>query len=146
MGGDRQSTWEHMAPTNNKPCAQHTETSGGQPGHTSRIVTGRSFHQMGTVHDVLNMDIFLTQTHCTFLTKTVIFSFSVAQRITASHVLVSGFHSSENKVQKLSPGTKGTNMHHLGTNMYPLRAYMLPLRVNKVYQSTFFLTVCLHGQ
>ncbi len=22
MGGDRQSTWEHMAPTNNKPCAQ----------------------------------------------------------------------------------------------------------------------------
>ncbi len=39
MGGDRQSTWEHMAPTNNKPCAQHTETSGGQPGHTSRTVT-----------------------------------------------------------------------------------------------------------
>ncbi len=38
MGGDRQSTWEHMAPTN-KPCAQHTETSGGQPGHTSRTVT-----------------------------------------------------------------------------------------------------------
>ncbi len=37
--GDRQSTWEHMAPTNNKPCAQHTETSGGQPGHTSRTVT-----------------------------------------------------------------------------------------------------------
>ncbi len=28
-----------MAPTNNKPCAQHTETSGGQPGHTSRTVT-----------------------------------------------------------------------------------------------------------
>ncbi len=26
MGGDRQSTWEHMAPTNNKPCALHTET------------------------------------------------------------------------------------------------------------------------
>ncbi len=26
--------------TNNKPCAQHTETtSGGQPGHTSRTVT-----------------------------------------------------------------------------------------------------------
>ncbi len=39
MGGDRQSTWEHMAPTNNKPCALHTETSGGQPGHTSRTVT-----------------------------------------------------------------------------------------------------------
>ncbi len=39
MGGDRQSTWEHTAPTNNKPCAQHTETSGGQPGHTSRTVT-----------------------------------------------------------------------------------------------------------
>ncbi len=39
MGGDRQSTWEHMAPTNNKPCAQHTETTGGQPGHTSRTVT-----------------------------------------------------------------------------------------------------------
>ncbi len=39
MGGDRQSTWEHMAPTNNKPCAQHTETSGGQPRHTSRTVT-----------------------------------------------------------------------------------------------------------
>ncbi len=39
MGGDRQSTWEHVAPTNNKPCAQHTETSGGQPGHTSRTVT-----------------------------------------------------------------------------------------------------------
>ncbi len=39
MGGDRQSTWEHMAPTNNKPCAQQTETSGGQPGHTSRTVT-----------------------------------------------------------------------------------------------------------
>ncbi len=43
MGGDRQSTWEHMAPTNNKPCAQHTETSGGQPGHTSRTVTVISF-------------------------------------------------------------------------------------------------------
>ncbi len=29
-----------MAPTtNNKPCAQHTEISGGQPGHTSRTVT-----------------------------------------------------------------------------------------------------------
>ncbi len=29
-----------MAPTtNNKPCVQHTETSGGQPGHTSRTVT-----------------------------------------------------------------------------------------------------------
>ncbi len=30
-----------MAPTTttNKPCAQHTETSGGQPGHTSRTVT-----------------------------------------------------------------------------------------------------------
>ncbi len=41
MGGDRQSTWEHMASTNNKPCAQHTETSGGQPGHTSRTVTER---------------------------------------------------------------------------------------------------------
>ncbi len=41
MGGDRQSTWEHMAPTNNKPCAQHTETSGNQPGHTSRTVTPR---------------------------------------------------------------------------------------------------------
>ncbi len=40
MGGDRQSTWEHMAPTNNKPCALHTETSGGQPWHTSRTVTG----------------------------------------------------------------------------------------------------------
>ncbi len=39
MGGDRQSTWEHMAQTNNKPCAQHTETFGGQPGHTSRTVT-----------------------------------------------------------------------------------------------------------
>ncbi len=39
MGGDRQSTWEHMAPTNNKPCALHTETSGGQPGQTSRTVT-----------------------------------------------------------------------------------------------------------
>ncbi len=25
MGGDRQSTWEHMAPTNNKPCAQHRD-------------------------------------------------------------------------------------------------------------------------
>ncbi len=42
MGGDRQSTWEHMAPTN-KPCAQHTETSGGQPGHTSRTVTERTW-------------------------------------------------------------------------------------------------------
>ncbi len=29
-----------MAPaTNNKPCAQHTDTSSGQPGHTSRTVT-----------------------------------------------------------------------------------------------------------
>ncbi len=29
-----------MAPTtNNKPCAQHTETSGGRSGHTSRTVT-----------------------------------------------------------------------------------------------------------
>ncbi len=28
-----------MAPTtNNKPYAQHTETSGGKPGHTSRTV------------------------------------------------------------------------------------------------------------
>ncbi len=43
MGGDRQSTWEHMAPTNNKPCALHTETSGGQPGHTSRTVTDLGF-------------------------------------------------------------------------------------------------------
>ncbi len=25
MGGDRQSTWEHMAPTNNKPCTQHRD-------------------------------------------------------------------------------------------------------------------------
>ncbi len=39
LGGDRQSTWEHMPPTNNKPCPLHTETSGGQPGHTSRTVT-----------------------------------------------------------------------------------------------------------
>ncbi len=29
-----------MTPTtNNKPCAQHTETSGSQPGHISRTVT-----------------------------------------------------------------------------------------------------------
>ncbi len=29
-----------MAPTtNNKPCAQHTETSGGRSGHLSRTVT-----------------------------------------------------------------------------------------------------------
>ncbi len=29
-----------MAPTtSNKPCAQHTEISGAQPGHTSRTVT-----------------------------------------------------------------------------------------------------------
>ncbi len=36
MGGDRQSTWEHMAPTSH---VLNTETSGGQPGHTSRTVT-----------------------------------------------------------------------------------------------------------
>ncbi len=28
-----------MAPTNNKPCAQHTETSGGRSGHISKTVT-----------------------------------------------------------------------------------------------------------
>ncbi len=40
MGGGRQWKGEHMAPaTNNKPCAQHTDTSSGQPGHTSRTVT-----------------------------------------------------------------------------------------------------------
>ncbi len=49
MGGDRQSTWEHMAPTNNKPCAQHTETSGGQPGHTSRTMT-RWWPHFGAAH------------------------------------------------------------------------------------------------
>ncbi len=49
MGGDRQSTWEHMAPTNNKPCALHTETSGGQPGHTSRTVTQTMTVRLETV-------------------------------------------------------------------------------------------------
>ncbi len=39
MGGDRQLTREHMEPTtNNKPCAQHTDTSGGRSGHTIRTV------------------------------------------------------------------------------------------------------------
>ncbi len=33
-----------MAPTtNNRPCAQHTETSGGRSGHTSRTVTVSMF-------------------------------------------------------------------------------------------------------
>ncbi len=35
-----------MAPTtNNKPCAQHTETSGGRPGHINRTVTLLSFYK-----------------------------------------------------------------------------------------------------
>ncbi len=35
-----------MAPTtNNKPFAQHTETSGGQPRHTSRTVTQPPFKE-----------------------------------------------------------------------------------------------------
>ncbi len=34
--------------TNNKPCAQHTETSGGRPGHFSRPVTTRGlYHEAG---------------------------------------------------------------------------------------------------
>ncbi len=59
MGGDRQSTWEHMAPTNNKPCAQHTETSGGQPGHTSRTVTVTSTAL--SVHSKKRWVVFSTQ-------------------------------------------------------------------------------------
>ncbi len=56
MGGDRQSTWEHMAPTNNKPCAQHTETSGGQPGHTSRTVTyPRSHAKISLIVIIVNL-------------------------------------------------------------------------------------------
>ncbi len=36
MGGDRQSTWEHMAPNKQQAmCSTHRDT-GGQPGHTSR--------------------------------------------------------------------------------------------------------------
>ncbi len=39
MGGDRQSTWEHMAPNKQQAmCSTHRDT-GGQPGHTSRTVT-----------------------------------------------------------------------------------------------------------
>ncbi len=59
MGGDRQSTGEHMAPTNNKPCAQHTETSGGQPGHTSRTVTVTSVCFLRFDGELLKPDIYL---------------------------------------------------------------------------------------
>ncbi len=35
--------------TNNKPCAQHTETSGGRLGHTSRTVTLSSSQAQNTL-------------------------------------------------------------------------------------------------
>ncbi len=43
----------------NKPYTQHTETSGGQPGHTSRTVTENDEHESGDV--LLQLGKFVTQ-------------------------------------------------------------------------------------
>ncbi len=43
----------------NKPYTQHTETSGDQPGHTSRTVTEKDEHESGDV--LLQFGKFVTQ-------------------------------------------------------------------------------------